>query len=263
MYYYLYDTFLADKKYEKAIDRIKTRLLDLDIQGKHERLTLLKSIDELVSDETKKGFTTIVVVGNDKTFLKLIDAAAKNGLTLGIIPIGEENNLAACLGMPAEEDACDVIAARKIAQFDLGKVNNSYFFSSLKINKNLDRLTIEKDNYKVVPRPECAEVDVYNFYFPSGSENFERPFKKFSAQDQRLELVIRAKKKERRWLFLKRETAAKIDSIIQGEMFAIKSFEYLPILLDDFKIIKTPVTVKIEPLRLNVIVGKNRLKTIK
>ena len=263
MYYYLYDTFLADKKYEKAIDRIKTRLLDLDIQCKHEKLTLLKSIDELVGDEAKKGFTTIIAVGNDKTFLKLVDAVAKNGLTMGIIPMGEENNLSACLGIPAEDAACDVIAARKIAKFDLGKINNSYFFSSLKINKNLDRLTVEKDNYKIRPRPECAEVDVYNFYFPAGLENFERPLKKYSAQDQRLELVIRARKKERRWFFRKKEGAPKIDSIIQSETFAIKSFEYLPILLDDFKIMKTPVTVKIEPLLLKVIVGKNRLKTIK
>ena len=42
MYYYVYDTYLSDKKYEKILDKVKTRLLDLEIQGKHERLTLLK-----------------------------------------------------------------------------------------------------------------------------------------------------------------------------------------------------------------------------
>lgn len=263
MYYYLYDTFLADKKYENSIDRIKTRLLDLEIQGKHERLTLLKSIDELINDEVKKGISTVIAVGNDLTFLKLIDVAAKNGVTLGLIPIGERNQLSACFGIPPEDAACEVIAARKIVKFDLGKINNLYFFSSLKINKNLERLTIEKDNFKIVPRPECAEAAVYNFYFPNKEEKFEKPMKKSTAQDQKLELVIRTKGERRHWYSIKRNGEPFVDSVIQGDIFAIKSFEYLPVLLDGYKIIKTPVVVKVEPQKLNVIVGKNRLKTIK
>ncbi|MBI5076791.1 hypothetical protein HZB94_00195 [Candidatus Falkowbacteria bacterium] len=263
MYYYLYDTFLADKKYEKTIDRIKTRLLDLEIQGKHERLTLLKSIDELINDEVKKGISTVIAVGNDKTFLKLVDVAAKNGVTLGLIPIGEQNSLAKCFGVPMEDAACEVIAARKIVKFDLGKINNLYFFSNLKINKNLERLTIEKDNYKIVPRPECAEAAVYNFYFEAGEERIERTLKKSTAQDQKLELVIKTKDRKRHWYSIRRDGRPRVDSVIQGASFAIKSFEYLPVLLDDFKIIKTPVVVKVEPLKLNVIVGKNRLKTIR
>jgi len=95
MYYYIYDNYLTDKKYEKELDKIKTRLLDLEIQGKHEKLTLLKSIDELVKDEIKRGATTVVAVGNDKTFLKLVDVIAQSGVTLGLIPVGkEDNNLA-------------------------------------------------------------------------------------------------------------------------------------------------------------------------
>ena len=92
MYFYIYDTYLADRKYEKVLDRIKTRLLDLDIQGKHEKLTLLKNIDELVEDEVRRGANTIIVVGNDKTFLKVVDAAVKNKVLLGLIPVGEGND---------------------------------------------------------------------------------------------------------------------------------------------------------------------------
>jgi hypothetical protein len=262
MHYYLYDTFLGDKKYEKVIDRIKTRLLDLEIQGKHEKLSLLKSIDELISDEVKRGANSIIVVGNEKIFLKVVDAAAKNNVSLGMIPVGENNHLAECLGLPMEEAACDVIAARKIVSFDLGKVNNQYFFSNLKITKNLDRLSIQKDNYKIVPRADCESVEVVNFYLPPIAGDFERKMKKCTAQDQLLELVIRRKGQKRRW-FGGGGGKPQIDSLIQGNEFEIKSFEYLPALMDDYRVIKTPIKVEVEHAKLKVIVGKNRLKTIK
>lgn len=262
MYYYIYDTFLSDKKYEKTIDKIKTRLLDLEIQGKHERLTLLKSIDELINDEAKRGANTVVLLGNDKTFLKVVDAVAKNNITLGMIPIGENNNLAECLGVPMEDAACDVLAARKTVRFDLGRVGGQYFFSNVKITKSLDRVSILKDNYKIVPQQACVEADIYNFYFPRGEEKFERKMKNCSAQDQKLELVIKTKPKRAGWFRKKSEAGANIDSIIQSGRFEVKSFEYLPVLLDDYKVMKTPITVEVEPKKLNVIVGKNRLKNI-
>lgn len=262
MYYYIYDSFLNDKKYEKVIDRIKTCLLELDIQGRHEKLTLLKSIGELIEDEIKRGTNTIVVLGNDKIFLKVIDTVANNNVTLGLIPFGKENNkLAEYLGIPIGEGACDVLAARKVVKFDLGKANNTHFFSSLRISKNLDRLNIEKDNYKIVPQAGCQEMDVYNFYLPIEGEKEERKMQRFSAQDGKVELAIRVRGAKRGW-FSKKGKNSRIDSIIQGETFEIKSFEYLPVLLDNYKVLKTPVTVKVAEKKLNVIVGKNRLKNI-
>ena len=262
MYYYLYDTFLADKKYEKVIDRIKTRLLDLEIQGKHEKLTLLKSAEELIKDEVKRGASTIIVVGNDKSFLKVVDVVAKSDVSIGLIPVGSNNNIAKSLGVPMEDAACDILAARKVVKFDLGQVGDHYFFSNLKITKNLDRLSIEKDNYKVIPTAKCAEISVSNFYFPLGKDIFEKKMKKYSAQDKKLELVVKLKGKSKGWI-KKKEEVAQIDTIIQSEKFEIKSFEYLPIVLDEYKVIKTPVTVDVAPMKLKVIVGRDRQKKIK
>lgn len=261
MYYYVYDTFLSDKKYEKVLDQIKTTLLDLDIQGKHEKLTLLKSVDELIRDEIKRGSNTIIVVGNDKTFLKVIDTVGKNDVTLGIIPVGPDNSIAECLGVPEAAAACEIIAARKVVRFDLGKANDQYFFSNIKIDKNLSRLSVQKDKYKIIPRANCSEFDIYNFYFPEWKNEFEKEMKKYGAQDEMLELVIRTKVEKKGW-FAKKNLGSKIDSIIQSRSFKIKSFEYLPVLLDGYKVIKTPVVVEVEHNKLKVIVGKNRLKNI-
>ncbi|HMB26282.1 MAG TPA: diacylglycerol kinase family protein [Patescibacteria group bacterium] len=262
MYYYIYDTFLNDKKYEKVIDRIKTRLLDFEIQGKHEQLTLLKNIDELIGDEVKKGANTVIVVGDDQTFLKVIDVVADNDVSLGIIPVGPNNRIAEAFGVPMEEAACEIIAARKIVKLDLGLANQKYFFTDLKISKNLDRLQVEKDRFQVVPKKTCQEVEIINFYMPDPKIGFEKKLKKISAQDGYLDMVVRAKNNNHKWL-KKNKMAGKIDTVMTSDKFKVKSFEYLPLELDGYKIIKTPAEIQIKRDKLKVIAGKNRRKDIK
>ena len=46
MYYYLYDSRLNDKKYNNVIAKIETRLTDLGINGKINRLSFLKNINQ-------------------------------------------------------------------------------------------------------------------------------------------------------------------------------------------------------------------------
>lgn len=260
MYYYLYDTYLSESRYDKVIDRIKTRLLDLDINGKHEKLTLLKSVDELVADEVKRGVSTVVAIGNDKSFLKLINVAAKYGITLGMIPIGDDNFMAKALGIPNEEIACDVIAARKVLKFDLGKLQDNYFFTSLVADKNLQRLSISKDTFKIIPSHEASEVELCNFHYAKHGDLPDAAFDKCLIDDGKLELMIKIPVKEQGWLRSK-TIGSKVDSIFQSRRFEIKSFEYLPVVLDGIKVVKTPQVVEVEPHKLSVIVGKDRLVT--
>jgi diacylglycerol kinase family enzyme len=261
MHYYLYDTFLSDKKYEKVIDKIKTRLLDLEIQGKHEKLTLLKSLDELVDDAVTRGATSIIVLGNDKIFQKVVNKAAHSGVPIGIIPIGPNNHIAASFGIANEEQACDILAARKIVNFDLGKIQDFYFFTNVKFDKNLSRLTIKKDSYQISSGPNVSEVLVYNFYVPKKNPEFDKKMKKYSAQDNRIEIVFNKSQNKKGWFSGKKKNQ-KIDTIIQSTKFDIKSFEYLPAVIDDYKVLKTPMTVELAKDKLKVIVGKNRLKNI-
>ncbi|EKD32917.1 MAG: hypothetical protein ACD_76C00116G0003, partial [uncultured bacterium] len=48
MYYYVYDDFVQDKRFEKDLQKIENRLTDLGISGKIARLALFKHADELV-----------------------------------------------------------------------------------------------------------------------------------------------------------------------------------------------------------------------
>ena len=55
MYLYLYDSFLNNPKFGNKLAKIETRLTDLGIGGKISRLSPLKNLEELVSDEIKNG----------------------------------------------------------------------------------------------------------------------------------------------------------------------------------------------------------------
>ncbi|PIR94651.1 hypothetical protein COT97_00115 [Candidatus Falkowbacteria bacterium CG10_big_fil_rev_8_21_14_0_10_39_11] len=263
MYYYLYDSFLNDKKYEKVLDRIKTRLLDFEIQGRHERLTLLKTIDALIEDQVKRGVKAVVVVGNDNTFLKAVNVAARLGVTLSIIPIGENNQIAKTLGIPDAEKSCEILSARKLAQFDLGQVGDFYFFSSLKMSKNLDRISISHEGYRVIPKAKCHEVAIVNFHIPRpGLEG--KLLKKVQPQDGKLDLLIQSAEEYKGFKkYFSKIKNTQVDTIIQGVNFEIKSFEYLPLMIDEYKVIKTPVAVKIADKKLLIIVGKNKNLIIK
>lgn len=259
MYYYLYDSFLSDPKYEKIIDKIRTRLLDLEIQGKPGHLSLLKNANELIEDEVKNGISTVVVIGNDKTFLKVINIIAKHDLTLGIIPIGENNEIAQYLGIPPEELACDTIAARKVEKVDLGMANDVYFFSHLKVDKDVSRINIKKDTFQIVPQQNCQAVQIYNFFYSAGNIGNQKILKKVDSQDGLLDLAVVEKGRFSKGLLKKKNNNLAFGkTLMQSEEFEINSFEYLPVKLDDSYVLKTPVTVKSVKDKLKLIVGRHR-----
>ncbi|MFA6536942.1 MAG: diacylglycerol kinase family protein [Patescibacteria group bacterium] len=262
MYYYLYDTYLQEPKYEKILDHLKTRLLDFEIQGKNEKLTLLKNVDELINDEVKRGVDTLVVVGNDKTFLKVVDAVVRNNLTLGIVPVGQGNNIASLLGIGNEDEACEILSARKVVNLDVGKANGQYFFNKISVNKNLERISVERGAIKITPRHDCGLIEINNFYVPENGDQIDENLATLGVQDGILDLLFFKKNKKRSWFAGKKNEEQIMDSLFEGDLFKIKSFEYLPVLLDGYKVQKTPVEVMIEKQKLKVIVGKNRLSQI-
>ncbi len=260
MYYYLYDSFLNNKKYEKILARIESRLTDLGISGKIGRLNILKNSNELVEDEIKGGAKTVVVVGNDKTVIQVLNALAGNKAVLGIIPLGSDNKLAEVLGIPYGEEACNLLSARRVKKIDLGKANNQYFLSNLQIKSNEVELEFEK-GYKVIP-VKNNEITIYNLAGPEimSQSKFIKP------QDGLLETLVEPQRinlpkflnilsKPRKF----KEVGKR--SIFPTKKLTVKSSgsEPVSVLLDKIKILKTPVKVEVAPKKLTVIVGKDRM----
>ena len=103
MHVYIYDDYVNEKKYNNSLAHIETRITDLGLNGKIIRLGVMKNALEAITNEIKRGAKTIIAVGNDKTINKIINAIInyeisnqiENNTPLGIIPVGEKNNLIA------------------------------------------------------------------------------------------------------------------------------------------------------------------------
>ncbi len=132
MYFYLYDSFLQDKKYERTVALIEARVADLGIKGRAMKLSVLQQLEESIHEAVDRGARTVVAVGNDKTINEAVSVVANyTNVTLGIIPVGESNEIAKILGIPLETAACDVISNRLIDIMDIGRVNGRFFFGKI------------------------------------------------------------------------------------------------------------------------------------
>ncbi|MFH0854849.1 MAG: diacylglycerol kinase family protein [bacterium] len=249
VYYYIYDSFLNDRKYDRVLAKIENRLANFEINGKITKLSTLKSIEDNVLDEVKHGTLNIVAVGDDSTVLKIINIIANlDNVTLGIIPLGERNEIARLLGIPLGESACEVLSSRKVELLDLGKVNNRYFISNIDFGDS--KLEIVCDGqYKISPIGSNY-VKICNICDSGYGEK-----KYFNPKDGFLEVVIG--KKTRKWLFDSREKVT--PSIFSIKKLFVTGDKLIPIMLDKKVFLKTPLEIVVEPQKLKVIVGKDRV----
>ncbi len=247
MYFYLLDSFLSNKKYENILTRIERRIVDLGIEGKFERLTILKDLKEVVTGAIKKGFKTIIAVGNNQTVTEVINAIADdNKITLGIIPVGKDNKIASLLGIPEGELACDVISNRLIETVDLGQINHHYFLTSLKIINPEVALECD-DSYRVIPSPS-QEINIFNLDCQNN--------RSFDPKDGVLDTMISSSSSWKS-LFSK----AQNESLFPAKKIKILELnkdKQSKIIVDGLKVLKRPLTVMIAPQKLKVIVGKER-----
>jgi diacylglycerol kinase family enzyme len=248
MYLYLYDSFLNDRKYASTLAKIETRLTDLGIGGKIFRLSPLRNISDLVTEEIHNGAKTIVIVGNDKTVAQVLNAAAGFTISVGIIPVGPDNHIASSLGVNGTVEACNILAARKIEKIDVGKANNTYFISNLSVDAG--NVTIECENqYSITPSPG-DQIQIFNLRPQATGGQGEH----FNPKDGVLEVLIAPLVKSM-WGFVK--NSDKNSSIIPFKKISIKSKDSVPVITDGQKVLKTPVQVEILPRQLTVIVGKS------
>lgn len=253
MYLYLYDQFLNSKRYGSLLPRIETRLTDLGIGGKIFRLSPLRNINEIVVDEVRNGVKTIVAVGNDKTVASVVNACAKLDVTFGIIPVGSENEIASSLGVNSATEACNILASRVIEKIDLGKVNETYFISHLKLSSG--KLSIEcEQQYNLFPA-KGSEVLICNIR-PQAVSGFSAK-KYFDPRDGNLEIYIGPAQKNTWSFFGKSQTAQA--SLIPFKKIEIKGKDSASVITEGQKIIKPPVQIEAIPLNFKVIVGKRRV----
>ncbi len=245
MYYYIYDSYLSEKKYQKELAKLEIRLTDLGINGKIIRLSLLKSLKDMVLDEIRRGAKNIIIVGNDNTVNKVINFVAQfNDIVLGIIPIGRPNNIAKSLAIPVGEAACDVLSARRVKKIDLGRVNEQYFISNVSI-KSPDVVLKPDNNLQIKPQGKNININIFNL---NTKDNNSIPLS--NPQDGILETLI----EEIDGVWRKKH---KNISFFPLSKLQIISKQPQSVLIDGQSSLNTPVNINVAKEKIKIITGKD------
>jgi YegS/Rv2252/BmrU family lipid kinase len=72
------------------------------------------------------GHDAVILGGGDGTLSHALDALLESGLPLGILPLGNANDLARTLGIPASlEAACGIIGEGRVREIDIGRIERA------------------------------------------------------------------------------------------------------------------------------------------
>ncbi len=258
MHLYLYDAFLYANNYSKVIDKIENRLTDLGIKGPSIILDTQKKTPLLIDNELKKGINTIAVIGDDQSLnsaIQIFNKLNPNILTLnntvfGIIPI---NNcaIAKSLGIPQNENACEVLVQRRVVNLDIGCVNEEVNFLaniSFHCQNNIKILLDHNLEFNI----NNSKISVVNLPTNNIVDTIKNKKVNTMPNDGRAEIIFEIPKKGFS-LFKKKvnTTIVRARNIkINGEIKDLKIGE------KKYKLI--PKTIKIKKQQIKFVVGKDR-----
>lgn len=250
MYIYLYDSFLEHKKYNKLIAKIETRITDLGLNGKIIRLNPLNSISSIIDSELKLGAKTIVGLGDNSTLSNIINSIANSeyaqinqSVTVGFIPIDNNNSIANCLGIDSINSACDILSNRRTKQINLGVVNDRHYFFTEAIIDNKNTIVEINENYTIETsnKGKTRVINIPLSPIPGDLGDASNKLKVFIEQN------------EGKFFSQKKDNT----SLIYFDKLRIIN-EQIPLILDYSTEIKNPTDIKMSDKGIKLIIGKNR-----
>ena len=255
MYFYIYDSFLREKKYERDLAIIETRLTDLGISGKIGRLTPFTNARGLIRDEARRGVQTVVVVGNDETVAKVIDGIGEEKITLGILPVGSPTYIANSLGIPEGPDACDELSKRITQKIDLGRINGRFFLSDVRIPRG--RVIIEGEGkYRISTLVQDCEVIVSNLRSQAmATMIFTDTSQPGDPKDGWLDALITPRPS---FGDMFRKKGSAVCSVFPLRKMNISSEEPIAVVADGREFSGNNLCIEVVPDRLKIITGRER-----
>ncbi len=285
MYYYIINPASGFGK----INKVKSTLNSLGIAGEFVKTTGPGDATKLTKLGLSKGYNTIIAVGGDSTVNEVTNGLVEKNAVLGVIPTGATNSLAKTLGIENLNQACEILAARKLETIDLGKINEKYFITQAVIGfeANVIKYRAEKgfipkikgikkcidELRKFTPVEVTLEFDkhfiantkMFTVIIANSKPSFDyiKTFKT-NPQDGILDVLIiseLSKKKVLRYLF--QIIRGRYENLPQTSIFptrkiTIKTAAPLPFSIDGENFGETPVEIEVVPKKLKVIVGRQR-----
>jgi len=162
---------MTKKELEKILAEEKSAILVVNTHSRKGQRLFFQALDEL----TKRGINIIasypvhhperlpevmkeaigrqgslvIIGGGDGTISSIVDQFAYRDVVLGILPLGTGNSFARTLGIPLTlEGAVDVIAGGRVADIDLGKIDDDYFANMATLGFSADVAHSSPNNLK-------------------------------------------------------------------------------------------------------------------
>lgn len=131
MYYYIVNPAAGNGSANQSQEKLRQMLDELGIRGEWAKTTGPGEATKMAKAAVDKGHTTIVAVGGDDTVNEVMNGITSDAVAIGIIPTGRTNSLANQLGIVSWQQACAVLAARRITSFSLIAAGQKFFLSTL------------------------------------------------------------------------------------------------------------------------------------
>jgi hypothetical protein len=178
MHYYIVNPSAGNDAFADMQHKLKRTLRDFNIDGEFAKTLKKHDARKITRAAVERDFQTIVVVGGDTTVNEVITAVHESGarsVAVGIIPIGRQNTLARFLGIEDWQQACRLLAARRLQSYNLVHVNDHSFIHSCHIaprhNDCADPVLAEIDGtYKLrgdIAATTVANQKIHNPHLPN------------------------------------------------------------------------------------------------
>lgn len=126
----------GERLYSHAVDELTKRGITITAAYPVRHPDRLPAI---MKEAIRREGSLVIVGGGDGTISSVVDYFAYQDVALGILPLGTGNSFARTLGIPLTlEGAVDVIVNGKVADIDLGKIDDDYFANMAAIGFSAD-----------------------------------------------------------------------------------------------------------------------------
>ncbi len=252
MFFYFYDTFVNSKKHEGVLSQVENRLIELGINGRIEKFSVLKNMEEMIKDGIKNEAHTVVAVGDDSTFIKVMRVVSKHkDIVLGFIPVGQNTKLAHLLGIENALEGCDVLSKRLTKRFDLGQVREHCWLTSLEMPE-AGQIKLKCDNkYTVTTTNPQTDLSICNL-----GRIWQQDDQLYNIEDGKLNVVVTTDDQASLKIFGNK--AGDKEGVFPVKKIEITSQDKADVIVDHDIKLKTPLEVTIKPKAIKIIVGKDR-----
>ncbi len=251
MYFYIVEA-LRNKTVANNLSRFKDELTKQGIAGEVVTTNPLRQTTELLELGVRKGYTTIVGVGDDTHINELAGLLLGSHIALGVVPMQASDSLTKLIGVDSFKQSLLALRFRKLREVTLGEVvGKGRFLTYAKLKNRLPTLfNIAFENFTL--SAQTREIVVANL----DPETWR-------STPGQLNLMIKGLKQQKGLvgkLFTPKDSA--FETHIRVPILKIETRDPFSVTVGETEIAETPAVFRALPKTLRLVVAKREDKEL-